>query len=312
MIDYHFEKLNKDNLKDLLPIYATVFSKDVSIEFFQKKHNTSFTDLSCVGYIAYSLDKEPVAFYGVYPCFITYNGAQYLVAQSGDTMTHSKHTGKGLFTILASKTYDYCKANGIHLVFGFPNQNSYPGFVQKLGWTHFDDLLSYQFRVKCIPWIRIKKTLHLSQKTHDVWCHLILSLLPKGMPFENSSKDKKTAAVDHSKDFFAYKTYTKNYVLNMDGINIWLKCDDTFLLIGDMEKCDEKRFLKVISKLKKIALILGLPHIRYNGSSDTWGIRMFEKYGHKMESTYPIGGVNFTNIIALEKLKFTMADNDTF
>lgn len=312
MIDYYFEKLNKHNLKDLLPIYANVFSKDVPLEFFQKKNNPSFTGLFCIGYIAYSIKKEPVAFYGVYPCFIDYNGTKYLVAQSGDTMTHSKHTGKGLFTILATKTYQYCKANGVHLVFGFPNQNSYPGFVQKLGWTHFDDLHSSQIRVKCIPWIRIKKTFHLSQKIHDIWCDLILSLLPKGSSFENSSKDENTAVVDHSKDFFAYKTYAKNYVLNIDGINVWLKCDDLFLLIGDLEKCDEIRFLKVISKLKKIALILGLPHIRYSGSSDTWGIRMFQKYGHKMENIYPIGGINFTNIIPLKDIKFTMADNDTF
>lgn len=312
MDQYIFKKLSKDNIEDLCYIYKDAFKKDISPCFLNKKQNTDYTNLSYVGYTAYTKDNEPVAYYGVYPCFIDHNGAKYLVAQSGDTMTHSKHTGKGLFTVLASKTYDYCKANGVHLVFGFPNENSYPGFVQKLGWTHFDDLLSYQIRVKCIPWIRIKKTFHLSQKIHDVWCDLILSHLPKGSSFENSSKDENTAVVDHSKDFFAYKTYAKNYVLNIDGINVWLKCDDLFLLIGDLEKCDEIRFLKVISKLKKIALILGLPHIRYSGSSDTWGIRMFQKYGHKMENIYPIGGINFTNIIPLKDIKFTMADNDTF
>lgn len=312
MSDYYFEKLNAANLKDLLPVYEDAFSNKVSLDYLQKKQDTSYTDLSYVGYIAYTKDNKPVAYYGVYPCLIDYNGGKYLAAQSGDTMTHSKHTGQGLFTILATKTYEYCKANGIHLVFGFPNKNSYPGFVQKLGWVHFDDLYSYQIRVKCIPWIRIKKTFHLSPKIHDIWCHLILSLLPKGDSFENSSKDKNTAVVNHSKDFFAYKTYAKNYVLNIDGINVWLKCDDLFLLIGDIENCDEIRFLKVISKLKKIALILGLPHLRYNGNSNTWGTHMFQKYGHKMESTYPIGGVNFTNIIPLENLKFTMADNDTF
>lgn len=312
MSDYYFEKLNHNNLNDLLSIYKDAFSKEVSLEFLQKKQDTSYAGPSYVGYIAYSAENEPAAFYGVYPCFIDYNGKKYLAAQSGDTMTHSKHTGKGLFTSLATKTYEYCKENGINLVFGFPNQNSYPGFTKKLNWIHFDDLISYQIKVKCIPWIRIKKIVHLSQKIHNLWGSFILQLLPKGKAFTSSAKDINIPVIDHSEDFFKYKTYEKNYLLNVNGINVWLKFDELFLLIGDIEKCNEEEFLKVIGKLKKIAFLIGLPHIRFTGSSNTWGIEMFKKYGVKMDNTYPVGGINFTNAIPLEKMKFTMADNDTF
>jgi hypothetical protein len=52
--------------------------------------------------------------------------------------------------------------------------------------------------------------------------------------------------------------------------------------------------------------------LRFHASSQTWGSAIFEKYGVAMEVKYPVGGINFTNEIPLEQLKFTGADNDTF
>jgi hypothetical protein len=243
---------------------------------------------------------------------VEYQGKKYLVAQSGDTMTHSKHVGKGLFTQLAQKTYDYCQENGFHLVFGFPNENSFPGFIKRLGWTHFDDITPYLIRVKCIPWIRLKNTFHLPQSIHNRWCRLNLKKLTKGTPFKSSCLSTETAVVDHSTEFFEYKTYGENYLIQLNKINIWVKFDDPFLLIGDIEQCTETDFVITINLLKKLAFKMGLPHLRFHASSNTWGERLFKKYGVPMEVNYPVGGINFTNTIPLEKLKFTGADNDTF
>jgi hypothetical protein len=227
-------------------------------------------------------------------------------------MTHSNHRGNGLFTKLALETFNYCKDNGFHFVFGFPNDNSLPGFTKKLAWTHFDDITPYLIRVKCIPWIRLKNTFRLPQSMHNSWCNFILGRVKKGKPFKSSCFEKETAVVDHSTSFFDYKTYNANFLLEFNGINVWLKLDPTFLIIGDLEKCNDQCFLQTIKKLKKLAFMLGLPHIRFHTSSNTWSQNMLKKYGIPMEVKYPVAGINFTNEVPLEKIKFTAADNDTF
>jgi hypothetical protein len=312
MDDYSIRRISESNAVDLIAVYKSAFGNNFDLEKFKEKQNTSDFGDSYVGYIAYDKNNTPAAFYGVYPCQIEYNGKLYLAAQSGDTMTHSDHTGKGLFTLLATKTYEYCKENGFHLVFGFPNENSFPGFVKRLGWSHFDDLTPYLIRVKCIPWIRLKNTFRLPQSIHNKWCRFRLKRLKKGQPFSSSCKSNETPVVDHSKAFFTYKTYSENYLIQLKGINVWVKFNDTFLIIGDLEKCTEEKFLEVIKSLKRIALWMGLPHLRFHASPNTWGEKVFKKYGEAMELGYPVGGINFTQEIPLEKLKFTAADNDTF
>ena len=136
MDQYSLVRLNDENFEDLLVIYKSAFGIDPSIDDLRKTFNTSnFVDKN-VGYIAYFNEKEPAAFYGVFPCFMNINGKKTLVCQSWDTMTHANHRRKGLFIKLAKKTYDLCENLGIKLVFGFPNENSYPGFVKKLNWKH--------------------------------------------------------------------------------------------------------------------------------------------------------------------------------
>jgi GNAT superfamily N-acetyltransferase len=312
MNEYSFQRVSESNVDDLSSIYKDAFAKERKIDEFKQKQNTKVFGDSYVGFIAYDEQNNPAAFYGVYPCKIEYQGKYYLAAQSGDTMTHSAHTGKGLFTQLAQKTYAYCQENGFHLVFGFPNENSFPGFVNRLGWSHFDDLTPYLIRVKCIPWIRLKNAFRLPQSIHDRWCRFNLKKLTKGSPFKSSCLASEIPVVDHSTEFFKYKTYAENYLINIHGINVWLKLDDRFLIIGDIDKCSETEFNNTIYALKKIAFKMGLPHLRFHTSSNTWGENMFKKQGFPMEVKYPVGGINFTSIIPLEKLKFTGADNDTF
>jgi len=309
---YRFEKLESETVSDLIPIYQQAFGICITSDKLRLKQDTSVFGPSFVGYIAYAENNEPAAFYGVFPCLLEYKGQKYLVAQSGDTMTHPAHTGKGLFTQLALKTYEYCKENGIHLVFGFPNQNSYPGFVKKLGWVHFDDMEVYTIRAPGFSWYRIRKYLKLSDALHKRRGNRILNKQKPGKPFTSSCQSEDVPVIDHSADFFKYKTYEKNYLLNIEGLNVWLKFDTDFLYVGDIEKSSEEKTLRVIRALKSLARRMFIPHIRFQGSTGTPLSQFFAKHGQKMEAKHPIGGVHFGHEIPLEKIKFTMADNDTF
>lgn len=110
--------------------------------------------------IALAEDRgEVVGQYALWPVQLrlgltTANGAQSL-----DTMTHPDYRGQGMFTVLAEECMRYAMARGIEALYGFPNENSYPGFVRKLDWD-CTGLVSMWVRPinigshKCVPrWI---------------------------------------------------------------------------------------------------------------------------------------------------------------
>ena len=99
--------------------------------------------MSHIGFLAFDEDGSPVAFYGVFPCLASWEGQTMLVAQSGDTMTHPSHTRKGLFILLANMTYNLAKEKGVKLIFGFPNQNSFSGFANRLNWKFEEEMDSF-------------------------------------------------------------------------------------------------------------------------------------------------------------------------
>ena len=61
-------------------------------------------------------------------------------AQSVDTMTHPDFRNQGIFVALATATMDLAAKQGIEILYGLPNDNSYHGFVRRLGWTHTGNL----------------------------------------------------------------------------------------------------------------------------------------------------------------------------
>ncbi|MEO5891604.1 MAG: GNAT family N-acetyltransferase [Ferruginibacter sp.] len=90
--------------------------------------------------IYYAMQDEMVAaIYTAMPVIFTINGVKNNALQSIDTITDEAHRGKGLFPRLANKLYDDAAESGFELVYGFPNENSAPGFFKKLKWVSFGE-----------------------------------------------------------------------------------------------------------------------------------------------------------------------------
>ncbi|HEY0608576.1 MAG TPA: hypothetical protein VGD35_02945, partial [Chitinophaga sp.] len=60
--EYKIVRLNSDNLADLEQLYEAVYGRKVRPGFYKEKYDTAYTGVSCIGYIAYSLQQEPVAY----------------------------------------------------------------------------------------------------------------------------------------------------------------------------------------------------------------------------------------------------------
>ncbi len=61
-------------------------------------------------------------------------GGTILAAETGDTFTLAEHQGKGIFTSLVKSTTSEALKKGIDFIYGFPNTNSLPGYINKLGY----------------------------------------------------------------------------------------------------------------------------------------------------------------------------------
>jgi len=95
-----------------------------------------------VGFNAYS-GKKLVGHYVTIPVLYVYNGIETKGLLSLNTATHPKFQGLGIFTNLASKTYDLAKEMGYKFVVGVANQNSTHGFLKKLGFHLIGPLDAY-------------------------------------------------------------------------------------------------------------------------------------------------------------------------
>jgi hypothetical protein len=77
---------------------------------------------------------EVAASYSTIPRRFWVYGSERLGALSLDTLTGSAWRKRGLFVHLAQLTYARAAREGGAFVYGFPNENSAPGFLKHLGW----------------------------------------------------------------------------------------------------------------------------------------------------------------------------------
>lgn len=94
-----------------------------------------------VGFDAWHGDQL-AAHYVTVPATAVVGDHEVRVLLSLNTATHPDHRGKGLFTLLADRTYAAGAAAGFDAVYGVANANSTPGFTKKLGFLLVTPLLA--------------------------------------------------------------------------------------------------------------------------------------------------------------------------
>lgn len=309
--EYTFERISARRLSDIRSLYRDCFNEDVLPDFLQKKYDTSFAGISDVGYIAYHESGAPAAYYGVFPCKAVIGGKAHLCAQSGDTMTHPDHRGKGLFIKLAKLTYELAKTSGIQFVFGFPNKNSYHGFVNKLGWTHKENFNLYMINIYTFPLAYVCSKVSFLNSLYRGYANRILKSRMSGKKyFDNPLAAKRGGGVLRDENFFDYKKYSSKELIEINGTCVYIKAGNT-LRIGDIEETNKEIFFIILKKLKRLAWVLGCPKIYFYYSP---GVKYDSFLSHKYRALQglPIGWVDLGSGLDLASLKFAQADHDIF
>jgi GNAT superfamily N-acetyltransferase len=113
----------------LSAVFPTTHHFDVDFLTWQYKLNPVGP---VVGFDAWAGDVL-AAHYVTIPVEFAIAGRAVKGLLSLNTATRPEHQGKGLFTSLATKTYELARLQGYEFVIGVANQNSTPGFLKKLG-----------------------------------------------------------------------------------------------------------------------------------------------------------------------------------
>ena len=308
---YSFERLDSTKYSDLVSISKSAFGIDPGVEYYSKKNATQKFGIPDLGFIAYARDGTPAAFYGIYSQPLIFNDTFIHAGQSGDTMTHKDHMGQGLFVILANKTYDLAIEFGLEFVFGFPNEKSFPGFQKKLNWEFKEKVKEYRIKVFTFPLAKIASKVSVLAKLYTWYSGIVLKYLTQsGHSFKCSCLENDIGSVNRTSDYYEYKFKNKNFIININGVNVWIKID-AFLFIGDIERSDNIDYKLLIKQIKRVSFFLGIDCILFQTSPDTF---LDKKIGKILESkdAFYVGFRNLNSVVDPKKFKFVFGDADTF
>jgi GNAT superfamily N-acetyltransferase len=312
MHPYRFERLNETNLHHLIRLYNDCFGLKISLSFLQKKYNTTAFGSLFIGFIAFENETNELAgYYGVFPISCSLNGKKIKAAQSGDTMTHPKHQGKGLFTQLAKATYELAASEGMCFVYGFPNKNSYRGLV-KLNWNFYNEVNCYTLKTGVLPFDKLAKKINAFSVLYQAYVKNCLSPLLVDTYFENSipQQNPGTGYVVHDPAFFAYKTYYTFYRIKINNTNCVIKIDGK-MWIGDIAYSTKADYLKTVAALLQLAKKLGCATVQFSLFNGTFYDKIMQEH-YPVTSKLHAGFFDLNKGVAAENFAYQALDFDTY
>ena len=309
-MEFRFERFTDERLHDFQELFRKVFNRTLSIQYIQKKYDNSLHNGKYLGFLAYTSGDLPVGFFGVTFYQLEYRGKCHTAAQCGDVMTDPEYQGKGLFTELGRMTQDLARQENLSLIYAFPNQNSFPGFIGKLGWRVTGNMRCYIVPVKALPFESVLRKLGFAGIYRKFAERTIRPLLSTDRVLASTFIDEEHGGVRHDQRFFNYKSYTDNYALSLHDCKVWIKVNGA-IHVGDMEDVEDEKRVKVMVALKRLARRLGVNRIIFQTSAETHLDRYLSRYYTGTDS-FPIIFYDIASPVSLEKLQFTYGDLDSF
>lgn len=311
-MNYTIKRLEKGKFEDLQKIYTDVYGKSPSIDELSALYDTEVFGAFTIGYLAYDESGNPAAYYGVFPIKMYINNQVVLGAQSGATMTSPSHQKKGLFVRLAEQTYKTAFEEDIKIIFGFPNENSYPAFIKKLKWNFQGNMKTFEFRTSKIPLCELASTGKLVDRFYQILVnHKIkkLAINSSSLASINFSTHERSVICDSS--YLSYK-YRKPVarVIEINNFKIFISVS-THLYIGDVERFSMDRLEDFMRTVNELGSSFYCRRTIITLSESHWLCKLLSV---KMEAkdSLPIGYIMPDDKVLERPLVFSVADYDTF
>jgi len=167
-------------------------------------HQKNLPGIQSIYYAVGNETRQIAAIYTYLPVLLKCLDEVTIAMQSFDTLTDEKHRGKRLFIRLASKLEAEERAKNAALVFGFPNENSVHGFVNKLGFTYFGEV---PFLIKPLSISYFFKKLF--QRASDDENSVFKIEAPENISIKNNQEIKLISSFDEDYDSLWEKVNSK-------------------------------------------------------------------------------------------------------
>lgn len=310
---YRVIRNNETMYNYIVDLYRGCFGINISIHEVSNKYNTQSFGVSNVGYLAFHESGEVAAYYGVFPLEANIVGSIKSCAQSGDTMTSPKHQKKGLFVKLAEESYSLCSKLGIELVFGFPNENSFPGFKKKLNWRFTGNMQKFSISTYNFPFCELAFKFKFISPLYKIFTKykiekLVVDHSKEVINFHNTTDN---SYIQKNDNFFKYKMNNSSCkLISYDGFTFFIKAEG-HLMVGDVEYFDGFDINKCLAALKRLSRKLLCFKIVFYFSKNHWMYLQLISIIEPHDSL-PIGFRIISKEFAIEKFQFSLGDFDTF
>jgi GNAT superfamily N-acetyltransferase len=107
----------------------------ITPEYVRWQHSANPAGLAQVGLARENGSGRIVGVVWLMPLHIQVNGEAALGSQSMYALVHSDYRRQGVFSALVTFCDEEGQRRGFNFSYGFPNPNSYPAFVRRLGWS---------------------------------------------------------------------------------------------------------------------------------------------------------------------------------
>jgi len=142
MCDFKIENNDCSNINELIDLSKTYYSEGdiINKSYLEWQYLTNPSGKPFLLTSRENVSNDLAGQYLVLPVKFTLADSVVNGSLSLNTLTSPKYQGKGLFTKMAKATFYECANENAHFTIGFPNPNSYPGFVKKLDFHHLGDI----------------------------------------------------------------------------------------------------------------------------------------------------------------------------
>lgn len=309
---YSYVRFDLTKSNELRSLYKRVNGRDLSETIFFEKFNTEKIGGEPIGYFAYSSEGQAVAYYGVFPVRVIKDGRIHIAAQSGNTMTDPDHQGKGLFTKLAKLTYEAAEKENISFVFGFPNKNSYPGFIRKLNWKHKITMNGYNFIVPTIPLAQLFDRYSSLNSLYRKYSNWFSEIFAEKFLARELKTCLQSGGMGHCLRDENYSNYKRSglFVLRKSNCEIYFKIGRC-IEIGDVYFESMEGLKSAIRFLKILAFLLGVVRIRFYVTPGTATSKAFDSLS-SARSGLAYGHLALSDVCEPDSFAFSFIDYDTY
>jgi len=121
--------------QEILKLFNVVFGRKLDEEFWRWRFLKTPFGKSVI-WLMFD-NQKLVGHYAAVPVPLWLDNRIIESAMIMTVMTHPDYRGMRICTNLANEVYDSCRARGLKIVFGFPNNNIYRLYLEQLNWIGF-------------------------------------------------------------------------------------------------------------------------------------------------------------------------------